>query len=49
MKAYITGNDNAYTYTPIKSKEFSGYFEVSTSGLLPFELHFPNYIVRILI
>ncbi|CAD8143398.1 unnamed protein product [Paramecium pentaurelia] len=44
VKAFI--NNENYTYTPIKSKEFSGYFEVSQVGSLPFELHFPNYVFK---
>ncbi|CAK71099.1 unnamed protein product (macronuclear) [Paramecium tetraurelia] len=44
--ALINNQKEHYTYTPIKSKEFSGYFEISAVGSVPFELHFPHYILK---
>ncbi|CAD8050962.1 unnamed protein product [Paramecium sonneborni] len=46
VQAFIADDQNNYSYTPVKSKEFSGYFEVSTSGSFPIELHLPNYVLK---
>ncbi|CAD8158856.1 unnamed protein product [Paramecium octaurelia] len=46
VSAFIDNDKEKYAYTPIKSKEFSGYFEVSTVGSFPFELHFPNFVFK---
>ncbi|CAD8134352.1 unnamed protein product [Paramecium pentaurelia] len=44
--AIINNQQEHLIYTPIKSKDFSGYFEIQQAGLLPFELHFSNYVLK---